>query len=179
MQCTPSWRRCRISLYQITRANRVIASVSRRNFIMTDSTNSGIPVYAEYLEELDDLYVRLCHRIGQNEVLTPEELAIIDVYSAIGFIECRGLHQFWAMDDDTSRIIRAFRKVGAGLVADRIEDSSWAAQVVARGMDRNGNFRYTSDEDARLSMAERVIYESFKGLPIDVLNFARSHGIGG
>ncbi len=93
--------------------------------------------------------------------LTREQQAVIDVLYSIVAIEGDGLHGFWnEHGHEFTRIVESYRLAGFETLADALEESAFCADVMGRGLDAEGHWRFTEAQDRILSSIERTIYSS-------------------
>jgi hypothetical protein len=96
---------------------------------------------------------------------TPTQQMVIDVLYSIGLIEGDGLHNFWRqMSTEVPRIIRSFRMARFGKLADALTESSFCAEVIAKGMDADGHWPFTDSQDKTLSRIERTLYREVENV---------------
>jgi len=140
---------------------------------------NGIPITSEFIDELDTIFCLLDQRLQDGDQLSREEMAVIDVYDTIGHVEGDGLHQFWTGCDDPSRVLESFQLVGAEQVAKKIEETRWILEIIDKGVDSKGHYKFTKEEENRLDKSEELVYELFIGIPMRLFEYAKHNMING
>jgi tetratricopeptide (TPR) repeat protein len=131
---------------------------------------------AEFIEELDEIFLAL-ERKGYTAKLSRQEEAVNHVYGTIGAVEGDGLEGFWISWDSPDKVLESFRMVGEESVANAIEQSRWSVEVLNRGVDDVGLYRFTEDEDNRFRVIEAKVMELFIGVPTRLLKYAKDNSI--
>jgi hypothetical protein len=90
---------------------------------------------------------------------------VIDVLYSIGSIEGDGLHNFWhQMGAEVPRIIESFRMAGFGALADALAESSFCAEVIAKGPNAEGHWSFTDSQGQILSRVERTLFREVENV---------------
>ena len=89
---------------------------------------------------------------------TRNQQCVVDVVTAIAIVEGDGLHGLWRdFDSQMERIVESFRLAGIEDVARTLSESWFCREVIAQGMDAEGHWRFSSEQDAVLSRMEKQI----------------------
>jgi hypothetical protein len=135
-----------------------------------DPDNWTMPASSEYIPELNDLLLKIEHRVESGKPLTRLELAAREVYGTIGHIEGDNLLQFWGSGYDPLQAIESFRIVGEHAVADALYASRWLRTVVARGVDAEYRCTLSAKEESEYQRQEAIVYALFIGVPTRLYN---------
>ncbi len=104
--------------------------------------------------------------------LTREERAVLDVYETVPVLESDDcLHEFWQSGTDQQRIIKSFDLIGATVLVDCFNASSWCR---TRGEDRND---FSEAEAEHLAGIEEELAEGMEDLVDLLMEFIEDEGL--
>ena len=104
--------------------------------------------------------------------LTREERAVLDVYETVPVLESDDcLHEFWQSGTDQQRIIKSFDLLGATVLVDCFNASSWCR---TRGEDGND---FSEAEAEHLAGIEEELAEGMEDLVDLLMEFIEDEGL--
>ncbi len=90
---------------------------------------------------------------------------VIDVLSSLVWIEGDGLHNFWhQMGAEVPRIIESYQMAGLDALAEALAESSFCAEIIARGTDTEGHWQFTDSQNQTLSRIERILFREVENV---------------
>lgn len=99
------------------------------------------------------------------EQRTREQQAVIDTLHTIGMAEGDGLHHVWQEQAESMpRVAESFRLIGFPELADALESTSFCREVIAKGLNRQGHWRFTKSQDLILSRVERLLFKEVENV---------------
>lgn len=122
----------------------------------------------------DDLLVLVdqMENEADERSLTREERAVLDVYETVPILESDDcLHEFWQSGTDQQRIIKSFDLIGATVLVDCFNASSWCRTL---GEDRND---YSEAEADHLAGIEEELAEGMEDLVDLLMEFIEDEGL--